>query len=126
MRLLPLITALLLVGCASTANDRRVTSEETEPTLIAQTATYELHIRNGRVEQVVPNPDGSARVRVVYSEGELRQLYVDATGKPLPDGGVGIPIEVNGWVGLECVRSAKTCGTQPADAPRSMIVLRFQ
>jgi hypothetical protein len=125
MRKLPTVIAAILSGCASTANDRRMAIDNAEPTLIAQSATYELHVRNGRVEQVVPNPDGTASVRVVDREGEFRQLYVDATGKPLPDGGVGIPIEVNGWVGLECVRDAKTCGTQPADAPRSMIVVRF-
>ena len=114
-----------LLGCATSSTNTRVESSE-EPGLIAQTATYELHVRNGKLEQVIPNPDGTSHVRVIDNEGEARQLYVDATGQPLPANRTGMPIEVNGWVGLECVRNAKACGAQPADAPRTMVVLKFQ
>lgn len=124
-----LVGMALAFGACATAGPKppRVWSESHEPVLLAHGGAFELHIRNGKVEQIIPasTPGGLTRVRVVDDIGELRQLYVDAVGTPLPEGGEGMPLEVNGWVGLECVRAGQACGPAPADAPRAMIVVRF-
>lgn len=125
--------ALGAAACASGSSDVRpvthVWSDEAEePALLSASGAYELHVRDGRVVQVVPatEPGRAPSERVIDNYDELRRLYEGATGRPLPTEATPGVIQVNGWRGLECVRAAKACGPAPEVAPMSMVVLRFR
>jgi hypothetical protein len=126
--LAPLIAgAFLLLACAS-APERRLWAESAEPALVTQSGAFEIHVRGGKVVKVVPatEPGRSATVREIDDIAELRELYVDAVGEPLPEDAHSGRVELNGWLGLECVRQGHACGRAPEEVPRALIVLRFR
>lgn len=128
MRLTSLLSALLafpLSACATSGP--RLWSDEPEPALLYHGSTFELRVREGRVEQVLlpTYPGEPTRVRTVNDIEELRRIY-DSTGTPLGPRAGERQIEVNGWVGLQCVRAGEACGAAPTDLPGVMLVLRFE
>jgi hypothetical protein len=112
-------------GCATSGSTLRVDSEE--PVLLTSSGALELHVRQGRIVEVVPAVETSEkrRERTILTLDELRASWQQAAGVPLPEEGPGV-IEVNGWSGLECVRKGQACGRQPDDAPRALVVIRLR
>ena len=124
-RLLSTLCACSLLACATAP--RRLWAEDDTAALLLHGETFELRVREGRVEQVLPAtyPGDRARVREVEDVDELRFIYA-ATGHELRVRGAAREIEVNGWVGLACVRAGQVCGAAPTEPPRVMVVLRFE
>ncbi len=127
MSVVPALGLVALVACAS-APERRLWAETAEPALVSQTGAFEIHVRDGKVVQVVPatEPGRPATVREIDDIVELRDLYVRAGGEPLNEDPGTRTVELNGWLGLECVRKGHACGRAPEEVPRALIVLRFR
>ena len=68
-RWLPWLAALALSACATTSDGLR--ADTAEPVLLAHSGAFELHVRAGKVVQVIPAA-GGVKVRPVSDEGELR------------------------------------------------------
>lgn len=115
-----------LLGCA-TAPARPDESSSHALALIASTPLIELHVRDGEVYEVVPaRGDQGELVKKIGSFDDFRTLYENATGESLPPRDKG-SVQVNGWLGLECVRAGRSCGQAPAEgAPRGLVSLRFE
>ena len=95
--------------------------------LILATPRYELHLRDGRVYELVPGatPEDAPTLRPIDHAGDFRTLYESSTGQALPAAGPDGSIEVNGWANLDCVRAGHACGIQPEAAPHAPIRLHF-
>ena len=119
---------LLLSSCASTQTADAVRAESDGPVLLTSSGALELHVRDGRIVEVVPATETSegARARTIRTLDELRASWQQAAGAPLPEGDEAHAIELNGWSGLECVRRGHACGRQPDDAPRALVVIRLR
>ena len=129
--LLPL--ALAATACPSSPSKPDERTEElradvAEPVLLTTSGALELHVRDGRILELVPAaaPGESPRMRQIRSLEDLRTVYAEATGNQLPDENPAGALQVNGWIGLECVRLGQVCGTPPDGAPRAMVLIRFQ
>lgn len=120
------LLSFMLIGCASSGG---VAAETQEPVLLARSQAYELHVRNGRVVQVIPamKPGDTATEREIRDAEELRRLYAEAGGEPLAATESDEAVNINGWAGLDCVREAKACGQAPEEGtPRVMVLLKFR
>lgn len=131
--LMTLSFAALASACPSASpkpeeRDQEVRVEGAEPVLLTTSGALELHVRDGRILELVPAaaPGESARMRQIRTLEDLRTVYAEATGNELPPENPAGVLQVNGWVGLECVRLGQVCGTPPDGAPRAMILIRFQ
>jgi hypothetical protein len=95
--------------------------------LILATPRYELHLRAGRMYELLPgaNPEDAPTLRPIDRAGDFRMLYERSTGQALPASGPDGSIVVNGWANLECVRAAHACGIQPEAAPHAPIRVYF-
>lgn len=130
--LLALAGALSLSTCATTASrseaSRLWADGPRDPVLLSASGGLEIHIRDGKVLEVVPatEPGANERTRIIASLDELRTLYEETSGKPLPVEATPGVIQVNGWRGLECLRAGRACGPIPEVAPQAMVVLRFR
>lgn len=115
-------------GCATTPSQPTPDANAQPDLLIVATDRYELHVRDGRVYELVPAPaaDAPASVRPVEDLGEFRTLYEGGLGHPLPASEADGSVKVNGWSGLTCVRKGHACGAQPDGVPESAVRLRFQ
>ncbi len=117
-----------LAACAS-AEQRPTASTQTDPddVLLTSSGALELHLRGGRVLEIEPATATreDTRIRQIKSLDELRASWQQVAAEPLPSSTPGGTVQVNGWVGLECVRLGKACGRPPDDAPRAMVVIRF-
>ena len=121
-----LVTAAMLAACA-TRPATSVHAGATPAALIIATPRYEVHLREGRVYELVPaeTRDGSPTLRPIERAGEFRTLYEQATGHALPSAAADGSVEVNGWVNLACVRAAHACGKPPDGAPHAPVRLYF-
>lgn len=131
--LMTLSLATLASACPSAAprpeaRDQEVRVDVSEPVLLTTSGALELHVRDGRILEIVPAaaPGESARMRQIRTLEDLRTVYAEATGNALPSENPAGVLQVNGWVGLECVRLGQVCGTPPEGAPRAMILIRFE
>lgn len=129
---LPVLMALTFAACPSAAprpdtRDHEVRVEAVEPVLLTASGALELHVRDGRILELLPAaaPGESARMRQIRTLEDLRTVYAEATGNELPAENPAGVLQVNGWIGLECVRLGQVCGTPPEGAPRAMILIRF-
>lgn len=116
-----------LAGCASTPRGALHVDGD-RPALLTSSGALELHVRDGRIIEVRPaveTPEG-ARERRLTTLDELRASWLEAVGTPLPEDHQHKALQLNGWVGLECVRAGRACGRQPDDAPRAMVIVRFE
>jgi hypothetical protein len=126
--LLGLVLATSLAACASTERGADTpTQANPDDVLLTSSGGLELHLRGGRVLEVEPATATreDTRVRQLKSLDELRASWQQVAAEPLPRATPGGSVQVNGWVGLECVRLGKACGRPPDDAPRAMVVIRF-
>jgi len=126
--LIGLVFTASLAACASTeraAPDPTQTSPD--DVLLTSSGGLELHLRGGRVLAVEPATATreDTRVRQIKSLDELRASWQQVAAEPLPRATPGGSVQVNGWIGLECVRLGKACGRPPDDAPRAIVVIRF-
>lgn len=126
--LLGFATAASFIACAGAERDPSNESRDApDDVLLTSSGALELHLRGGRVLEIEPATETreDARVRQIRSLDELRASWEQVAAEPLPSTTAGGTIQVNGWVGLECVRRGKACGRPPDDAPRAMVVIRF-
>jgi hypothetical protein len=117
----------MLVACATTPRQSQLWSEDQQSALLYHDAALEIRVSDGRVEVLHPpsTPGGQVRVRTIDDIDELREIYA-STDQSLRERTDGRSIEVNGWVGLECVRRGETCGPPPREPVPVMIVLRCE
>lgn len=122
------LALLALASCATTTTrPGEVRVDDPDAYLISTSGAFELHVRDGRVlevEAATPTRE-DARTRQIRSLDDLRTAYERSTGQPLPPPTPGGSIQVNGWIGAECVRLGRICGQEPHDKPRVMLVIRF-
>ncbi|MFO0744277.1 MAG: hypothetical protein U1F43_01195 [Myxococcota bacterium] len=120
----------LFAGCASSGSTQKGlwADGEREPVLLSASGAFEIHVRGGKVIEVVPatEPGGNAKTRVIGSMDELRTLYEESSGKPMPAEATPGVVQINGWRGLECLRAGRACGPSPEVAPQAMVILRFR
>jgi len=124
--------ALVAAACASgeragADGQPHVRVMSSEPVLLTSSGVLELHVRDGRVFELIPatEPGQAARTRQIERLDDLRTLYARTEGKELPAEDPTGAVQVNGWVGLECVRRGEACGRQPDGAPRAIVLIRF-
>ncbi len=102
-----LAVTLLAAGCASTAGEARPTA------LIVATDAYELHVRSGEVRLLEPGEVlGAPAADRPLTWEEFRRLYEKAQRTGLPERPPTEGVDVNGWVGLACVRDGAACGRE--------------
>ena len=114
-------------ACASRPPSGGKKEAATPVALILATPRYELHLRDGRVYELVPgaSAEDAPTLRPIDRAGDFRMLYERSTGQALPAAGPDGSIEVNGWANLECVRAGHACGTPPEGAPHAPVRLHF-
>ncbi len=114
-------------ACATQAPAGREKETARPVALILATPRYELHLRDGRVYELVfgSTAEDAPTLRPIDRAGDFRVLYERSTGQALPAAGPDGAIEVNGWANLDCVRAGHACGIQPEAAPHAPLRLHF-
>jgi hypothetical protein len=131
--LLSIAIAAVTLACPSAqrrpeGEAKELRAESTEPLLLTASQALEIHVREGKVMEIIPGtqPGESARSRRIETLEDFRTVYAQAAGSPLPPEGPDGALQVNGWSGLECVRAGQACGRPPEGLPQVMVLIRFQ
>lgn len=112
-------------GCASAPPARETAVPgEGVAALLATSDQEELHLVDGRLYLVPAGRPGERHE--VGSWDDFASWYVRHGGAAVPESQPEEGFDVNGWVGLDCVRKGHACGREPERGTQPLMRVRIR